>query len=347
MDRIVFVIAILPAVLLLLHINKKDCRRPEPKSQLVKAFLLGLLSIPLSLAISIPMGMLGLYTESVESYTDAFCISFFGASIPEESAKLIILWLFLRKNRHFDEKMDGIVYAVCVSMGFAALENVMYLFQNYDTFMEVGIVRAFTAVPAHFFFGILMGYFYSLAHFRHNKRGFYIAMTFMAPVLAHGIYDYVAFSTTLEDGMATMLTFLFYAICIYMWKIGKWHISKHLERDTMMTHGNPEEANADIPTGSVGRNGYTPSPIDISGIELPEELDEAVETIAKNVHEVWAKERMSEGWTYGPVRNDALKQHPCLVPYEELPEIEKEYDRNTAIGTLKHIKGLGFNITKE
>ena len=80
---------------------------------------------------------------------------------------------------------------------------------------------------------------------------------------------------------------------------------------------------------------------------MPEELDEAVETIAKNVHEVWAKERMSEGWTYGPVRNDALKQHPCLVPYEELPEIEKEYDRNTAIGTLKHIKGLGFNITKE
>ena len=152
MDRIVFVIAILPAVLLLLHINKKDCRRPEPKSQLVKAFLIGLLSIPLSLAISIPMGMLGLYTESVESYTDAFCISFFGASIPEESAKLIILWLFLRKNRHFDEKMDGIVYAVCVSMGFAALENVMYLFQNYDTFMEVGIARAFTAVPAHFFF---------------------------------------------------------------------------------------------------------------------------------------------------------------------------------------------------
>jgi hypothetical protein len=80
---------------------------------------------------------------------------------------------------------------------------------------------------------------------------------------------------------------------------------------------------------------------------LPEELNEAVETIAKNVHEVWAKERMSEGWTYGPVRNDALKQNPCLVPYEELLEIEKEYDSNTAIGTLKYIKGLGFNITKE
>lgn len=89
---------------------------------------------------------------------------------------------------------------------------------------------------------------------------------------------------------------------------------------------------------------YTPSPIDTSDIDLPAELNELVEKLAKNVHEVWAKSRIDEGWKYGAQRDDTKKQHPCLVAYEELPEIEKEYDRNTAIGTIKLIQKLGFEI---
>lgn len=92
---------------------------------------------------------------------------------------------------------------------------------------------------------------------------------------------------------------------------------------------------------------YVPQPLDTSKVELPEELMELVEEMAKNVHEVWAKTRMEQGWTYGEVRNDALKHHPCLVEYEELPEDERVYDRNTAIGTLKLIRQLGFKIVKE
>lgn len=92
---------------------------------------------------------------------------------------------------------------------------------------------------------------------------------------------------------------------------------------------------------------YTPQPLDTSDVVLPEELNALVEQIAKNVHEVWAQGRLSEGWKYGPERNDALREHPCLVPYEELPEVEKEYDRNTAFGTLRLITKLGFKITKE
>ena len=92
---------------------------------------------------------------------------------------------------------------------------------------------------------------------------------------------------------------------------------------------------------------YTPRPLDTSDVVLPEELNALVEQIAKNVHEVWAQGRLSEGWKYGPERNDALREHPCLVPYEELPEVEKEYDRNTAFGTLRLITKLGFKITKE
>ena len=92
---------------------------------------------------------------------------------------------------------------------------------------------------------------------------------------------------------------------------------------------------------------YVPQPLDTSKVELPEELMELVEEMAKNVHEVWAQTRMEQGWTYGEVRNDELKQHPCLVEYEELPEEERVYDRNTAIGTLKLIRQLGFKIEKE
>ena len=92
---------------------------------------------------------------------------------------------------------------------------------------------------------------------------------------------------------------------------------------------------------------YVPQTMDTSDVQLPQELNELVEKMAKNVHEVWAQSRISQGWTYGPERNDALKHHPCLVPYEDLPEVEKAYDRDTALGTLKLICRLGFTITKE
>ena len=91
---------------------------------------------------------------------------------------------------------------------------------------------------------------------------------------------------------------------------------------------------------------YDPSPMDTNGIELPNELKKLSEEMAKNVHEVWAQNRISQGWSYGKVRNDELKHHPCLIPYEELPEVEKAYDRDTAFETLKLISKLGFKISK-
>ena len=94
------------------------------------------------------------------------------------------------------------------------------------------------------------------------------------------------------------------------------------------------------------KTNYIPQPLDSSDIQLPKELNELVEQMAKNVHEVWAQTRISQGWTYGAERNDTLKQHPCLVPYEDLPEEERVYDRNTAISTLKLITKLGFKIEK-
>lgn len=87
--------------------------------------------------------------------------------------------------------------------------------------------------------------------------------------------------------------------------------------------------------------------MDTSDIRLPEELDGLIEQMAKNVHEVWAQSRMDQGWVFGEERSDSLKQHPCLIPYEELPEVEKQYDRDTALGTLRLISKLGFKITRK
>lgn len=91
-------------------------------------------------------------------------------------------------------------------------------------------------------------------------------------------------------------------------------------------------------------NNYQPKPIDTKDVTLPESLRTLVEQMAKNTHDIWAQTRISQGWEYGEKRDDSLKTHPCLVPYDDLPESEKEYDRNTSIGTLKLILKLGFSI---
>lgn len=97
----------------------------------------------------------------------------------------------------------------------------------------------------------------------------------------------------------------------------------------------------------MNSNKYIPNPLDTTNVELPQELLNLAEEIAKNVHEVWSQNRMNEGWVYGPVRNDEKRETPCLVPYEELPEEEKAYDRNTAFSTLRLIVSLGFDIVKK
>ena len=91
---------------------------------------------------------------------------------------------------------------------------------------------------------------------------------------------------------------------------------------------------------------YVPNPVDTTDVKLPMELESLVEKMAKNVHEVWAQTRISQGWSFGEERNYAAKKHPCLVPYEELSEEEKTYDRNTSVQTLKLILKLGFKITE-
>ena len=92
---------------------------------------------------------------------------------------------------------------------------------------------------------------------------------------------------------------------------------------------------------------YTPEPLDTSAVEIPEDLSELLERLAKNTHDVWAAQRIQDGWRFGEQRNDASKEHPCLVPYEDLPESEKEYDRAIVSETVKVIISLQYNIKNE
>ena len=94
------------------------------------------------------------------------------------------------------------------------------------------------------------------------------------------------------------------------------------------------------------KTNYIPKPENTDAIQLSAELNELVEAMAKNVHEVWAESRMSQGWTYGPKRDDEKKQTPCMVEYSELPESEKKFDRDMAVNTLKLVMKLGYDIVK-
>ena len=91
---------------------------------------------------------------------------------------------------------------------------------------------------------------------------------------------------------------------------------------------------------------YQPKPIDTSSVHLTKDLLDLTERLAENAHDIWARQRLKDGWRHGPHRDDARKEHPCLTPYRELPEAEKEYDRLAALETLKAMTALGYRIEK-
>lgn len=188
--------ALLPAFILCWYIWYKD-PIPEPTRWLVRAVLAGI-------GICIPVAFLeyfiahlifvdGTPTTLFGTTIQAFCV----AALPEEAAKLFVLWLLLRKNPHFDEHFDGIVYAVFVSLGFAAIENVSYVLQSGEGWLTVAAMRALLAVPGHYAFAIIMGYYYTVYHFV-SRTPANAAKILILPVLAHGVYDAIAMSGSVE-----------------------------------------------------------------------------------------------------------------------------------------------------
>ena len=226
-----FVLAasLLPAILLLLYIWKKDPQK-EPTSQLVKAVVYGV-------AICIPVAILEGGIDAwlfgpgeASSIIDTTIQAFFVAALPEEACKLLVLWLVLRKNPYFDEHFDGIVYAVCVGLGFAAIENVFYVLGEGEGWMSVAVTRALLAVPGHYAFAILMGYYYSVYHFvDHSSK--IAACVLLVPVLAHGIYDALALSGTVNPFVGVLGFFVLIYFCIRMHKFANRKVIALIKKD--------------------------------------------------------------------------------------------------------------------
>ena len=213
---IIVATALLPVVVLGWWIYRKDSARPEPLRQLFSAFFYGVGSAFVAMLLATPLTlMLGFNSiEQMNSLGDALSVALFSAAIPEEIAKLTMLWLFLRKNPYYDEYLDGIVYAACVGLGFAGAENILYLLQS-DAWLIAGVVRGLTAVPAHFAIACAMGYFYSKRHFG-DKSDVTKVCILAVPVLIHWIYDALAFSEGIYPALSVVINALF---VLLIWRV--------------------------------------------------------------------------------------------------------------------------------
>jgi len=226
---VVLFAAILPAILLVVYIYLRDRYQREPLSQILKGVLYGVGSAGIALVLETLVQTLGL-TPTAQSHLGAFWNAFVGAAIPEEAAKLLMLWLLLRKNRYFDERFDGIVYACCVGMGFAGTENIIYLFSNLDSWESIAVSRAIFSVPGHFMFAVAMGYFYSKVYFRDMPRASR-SLIFVAPVLLHGIYDGLLFMIEVTPAVSALILLAFYAFCLWMFRLGCKRIRQQAKED--------------------------------------------------------------------------------------------------------------------
>lgn len=221
--------SLLPAILLLLYIWKKDPQK-EPTSQLIKAVSWGVaICIPVAILESgIDAWLFG--TGNASNIIDTTVKAFLVAALPEEAFKLLALWLILRKNPYFDEHFDGIVYAVCVGLGFAAIENVFYVLGGEEEWVSVAIARALLAVPGHYAFAILMGYYYSVYHFVNRSPKVAICIL-LVPVLAHGIYDAIALSGTVNPYIGVLCFFVLIWFCIRMHKVARTKVVALIKKD--------------------------------------------------------------------------------------------------------------------
>ena len=237
----VIALAVVPAIILIYYTYQQDKLQREPTKNLVKAFFYGWGAVLATLIVTGPAVGAGLIPTEFHSLADAVRTAFLGAAIPEESAKLLMLWLFLRKCRDFDERMDGIVYAVCVGMGFAAFENIEYLIAAGSDWVTTGIGRSLTAIPGHFAFAVIMGYYYSLNHFdKYRAPGAGLKM-WLYPVLAHGLYDSIAMYAQVSPELSGVISTIILLGCFWALKAARRQMSKHLTADANDLRGGIDE----------------------------------------------------------------------------------------------------------
>lgn len=227
-ELIVMALALLPAIVLLFYIWMKDPKR-EPTSQIIKAIIWGIVICIIAAFVEGGIESILFGGAQPADLFDTTADAFFVAALPEESLKLFALWIVLRKNPYYDEHYDAIVYAVCVGLGFAALENYMYVVDDED-WLTTGLVRAFLSVPAHYAFAVLMGYYYSRYHFVTHSTKTAFCILFV-PVLAHGIFDALLMSSQVNVGVGVVCFLVLLYFCFKMHKNANAKIVAQLEMD--------------------------------------------------------------------------------------------------------------------
>ena len=220
--------ALLPALILLFYVYRKDLH-PEPTGQVLKAFFYGGIAALASTLISGPLFRLGFYVHNPASFGECLGTAFWGAAVPEELAKLLMLWLLLRHNPAFDERFDGIVYGASVGLGFAAFENLLYVFGSGADWLGVSVSRALFAVPGHFAFGVVMGWYYSKLRFGDN--GSVATKMILYPILLHGAYDTLCFMLNLNELGSGMLSLCFLIFCFWLFKRTRKRIQRASEEE--------------------------------------------------------------------------------------------------------------------
>jgi len=214
------ILALTPVFIIAFYIYFRDKYEKEPWGILLLALIAGaLIALPVMLTESVFAFMGKRFNGVFKAFWDAFMV----AALNEEGLKLAALSLLIWKSREFNEKFDGIVYASFISLGFAGIENTMYVYQHG---FVTGIARAITAVPAHALFGITMGFFFAVAKFYPAKRKKYLWLSFLIPFLLHGFYDFILMSGHI------LLLLIFVPFIVYMW-ISGFRKMKQMNNDSI------------------------------------------------------------------------------------------------------------------
>ena len=227
--HVLLFLSVLPAALLIIFIYRQDKYQKEPFKSLFKAFFGGMLSVVFTIVtvriIDYTIGLIPYLNQTV------FYDSFITAGIPEELCKFLIFMIFIWNDKNFDEYFDGIVYASFISLGFATVENIMYVMPGG---IGTGIVRALISVPAHFLFGVILGYFLSLAKFNSDKKGRYIIIGLLIAMAAHGLFDWLLmFSDRIGGALSSFIYTFFIAGDVMLWRLGIRLIKKHQNNSLM------------------------------------------------------------------------------------------------------------------
>ncbi len=252
MDLLILVIiAILPPVAFMLYIHHLDRVEEEPHGLIVKALALGAAAVIPAALVELLLSMIPLF--AMGGIVGAALKSFIVIAPIEEAVKLGVVLIFIWKNNHFNEENDGIVYTGAAAIGFALLENIMYVFQNG---LGIGIMRAVTSIPLHTFTGVLMGYFVGIAKFAPDtgKRNRAVWKGFIIAYLIHAVYDTLVLS-------ATAAAILIIPLVIALFVFGISYLKKGAEISARRWNG---AAPGDAPAGAA-----TPAPIPAAAAKTP------------------------------------------------------------------------------